>query len=128
MRVVIGVIGAEERIREKPIGVLPGVESVMPVLKPYKLVSYEFRGQQSEVKIGSVTIGSTSVVVMAGPCAVESEEQINQIASLVHSAGAKVLRGGAFKPRTSPYSFQGLGKVGLHLLAEARKQTGLPII
>jgi 3-deoxy-7-phosphoheptulonate synthase len=128
MRVVIGVIGPEDRIREKPIGALPGVESVTPVLKPYKLVAYEFRGQRSEVKIGTTTVGSAPVVVMAGPCAVESEAQIMDIAQLVRSGGGRILRGGAFKPRTSPYSFQGLGKVGLHLLAEASKQTGLPII
>jgi 3-deoxy-7-phosphoheptulonate synthase len=128
MRVVIGVIGPEDRIREKPIGALPGVESVTPVLKPYKLVAYEFRGQRSGVKVGPTTIGADSVVVIGGPCAVESEEQIMEIAQLVQKAGARILRGGAFKPRTSPYSFQGLGKVGLHLLAEAREQTGLPII
>ncbi|HEX6564047.1 MAG TPA: 3-deoxy-7-phosphoheptulonate synthase [Chthoniobacterales bacterium] len=128
MRTVIGVIGPEDRIRERPIGAMPGVESVMPVLKPYKLVSYEFRGQRSVVRVGQVAIGAGPVVVMAGPCAVEDEEQIVKIAQLVREAGAKVLRGGAFKPRTSPYSFQGLGKIGLHLLAEARKQAGLPII
>jgi 3-deoxy-7-phosphoheptulonate synthase len=128
MRVVIGVIGPEDKIREKPLGALPGVESVTPVLKPYKLVSYEFRGTSSSVKIGDVAVGGKDVVLMAGPCSVESEDQITSIAHLVGKAGARILRGGAFKPRTSPYSFQGLGKLGLEFLAEARKQTGMPII
>jgi 3-deoxy-7-phosphoheptulonate synthase len=128
MRVVIGVIGAEDKIRQKPLGAFPGVESVMPVLKPYKLVSYEFRGTPSRVKVGDVVVGSKEVVIMAGPCAVESEDQILSIAQSIRDSGAKILRGGAFKPRTSPYSFQGLGKVGLQLLAEARRESGLPII
>jgi 3-deoxy-7-phosphoheptulonate synthase len=128
MRVVIGVIGPEDKIREKPLGAFPGVESVTPVLKPYKLVAYEFRGRHSHVQIGNVTVGAKEVVVMAGPCSVESEEQITAIAQSVHKSGAKILRGGAFKPRTSPYSFQGLGKIGLQFLAEARKATGMPII
>ena len=127
-RVVIGVIGPEDKIREKPLGAFPGVESVTPVLKPYKLVSYQFRGRHSHVQIGDVTVGAKEVVLMAGPCSVESEEQITAIATEVRKSGAKILRGGAFKPRTSPYSFQGLGKVGLQLLAEARKLTGMPII
>jgi 3-deoxy-7-phosphoheptulonate synthase len=128
MRVVIGVIGAEDKIRQKPLGAFPGVESVMPVLKPYKLVSYEFRGTPSRIKIGEVVVGSKEVVIMAGPCSVESEDQILSIAQSIRDSGAKILRGGAFKPRTSPYSFQGLGKVGLQLLAEARRESGLPII
>jgi 3-deoxy-7-phosphoheptulonate synthase len=128
MRVVIGVIGPEDKIREKPLGAFPGVESVTPVLKPYKLVSYEFRGTYSPVKIGGVAVGGKDVVLMAGPCSVESEDQITSIAKIVGKAGARILRGGAFKPRTSPYSFQGLGKLGLEFLAEARRQTGMPII
>jgi 3-deoxy-7-phosphoheptulonate synthase len=128
MRVVIGVIGPEDKIREKPLGAFPGVESVTPVLKPYKLVAYEFRGRHSHVQVGNVTIGGKEVVVMAGPCSVESEEQITVIAKAVRKSGAKILRGGAFKPRTSPYSFQGLGKMGLQFLAEAREATGMPII
>jgi 3-deoxy-7-phosphoheptulonate synthase len=127
-RVVIGVIGPEDKIREKPLGAFPGVESVTPVLKPYKLVAYEFRARHSHVRIGNVTVGANEVVLMAGPCSVESEEQITLIAKEVRKSGAKILRGGAFKPRTSPYSFQGLGKIGLQLLAEARKLTGMPII
>jgi 3-deoxy-7-phosphoheptulonate synthase len=128
MRVVIGVIGPEDKIREKPLGAFPGVESVTPVLKPYKLVAYEFRGRHSHVQVGDVTVGGKEVVVMAGPCSVESEEQITVIAKAVRKSGAKILRGGAFKPRTSPYSFQGLGKIGLQFLAEARRVTGMPII
>jgi 3-deoxy-7-phosphoheptulonate synthase len=127
-RVVIGVIGPEDKIREKPLGAFPGVESVTPVLKPYKLVAYEFRGRHSHIQVGNVTIGAKEVVIMAGPCSVESEEQITLIAKEVRKSGAKILRGGAFKPRTSPYSFQGLGKIGLQFLAEARKITGMPII
>src|SRR6516165_224784 len=128
MRVVIGVIGPEDKIREKPLGAFPGVESVTPVLKPYKLVAYEFRGRHSHVQIGNVVVGAREFVVMAGPCSVESESQVTTIAKEVSKAGAKVLRGGAFKPRTSPYSFQGLGKLGLQFLAEARRATGMPII
>jgi 3-deoxy-7-phosphoheptulonate synthase len=128
VRVVIGVIGPEDSIREKPIAAIPGVESVTPVLKPYKLVAREFRGMNSKVKIGNVVVGGEEIVLMSGPCSVESREQIVGIASEVKKAGAKILRGGAFKPRTSPYSFQGLGVEGLKLLAEARDATGLPVI
>ncbi len=129
MRTVIGVIGAEDSVREKPIAAIPGVESVTPVLKPYKLVAREFRGgNDSKVKIGGVTVGNGEVVIMSGPCSVETREQIISIAGAIKDAGAKILRGGAYKPRTSPYSFQGLGVEGLRLLAEAREATGLPVI
>ena len=128
VRVVIGIIGPEDVIREKPLAAIPGVESVTPVLKPYKLVAREFRGTDSRVKLGDVVIGGQEVVFMSGPCSVENREQIVSIASAVKKAGAKVLRGGAFKPRTSPYTFQGLGVDGLKLLAEAREATGLPVI
>ena len=128
LRVVIGVIGPEDIIREKPIAAIPGVESVTPVLKPYKLVAQEFRGTRSPVSIGGVSVGAKELVIMSGPCSVESQEQIVSIAKIVKCAGARILRGGAFKPRTSPYSFQGLGIDGLKLLAEAREATGLPII
>jgi 3-deoxy-7-phosphoheptulonate synthase len=127
-RVVIGIIGPEDIIREQPIAAIPGVESVTPVLKPYKLVSYEFRQTDSLVKVGDVTVGGPEVVLMSGPCSVESREQIVSIARDVKEAGARILRGGAFKPRTSPYTFQGLGVEGLKLLAEAREETGLPVI
>jgi len=128
LRVVIGVIGPEESIREKPIAAIPGVETVTPVLKPYKLVAHEFRGTRSPVSIGGVSVGGKEIVIMSGPCSVESKEQIVSIAKDVKNAGARILRGGAFKPRTSPYSFQGLGVDGLKMLAEAREATGLPII
>jgi 3-deoxy-7-phosphoheptulonate synthase len=122
VRTVIGVIGPEDAIREKPIAAIAGVESVTPVLKPYKLVSKEFRdGNFSTVKIGDVAIGGREVIMMSGPCSVESADQIISIAKEVKNAGARVLRGGAFKPRTSPYTFQGLGVEGLALLAQARK-------
>lgn len=128
-RTVIGVIGPEDSIREKPIAAIPGVESVTPVLKPYKLVSREFSGGNGRtVKLGTVAVGGPDVVVMSGPCSVESREQIISIARDIQKAGARVLRGGAFKPRTSPYAFQGLGIDGLKLLAEARDATGLPVI
>jgi len=128
VRVVIGVIGPEDLIREKPLAAIPGVESVTPVLKPYKLVAHEFRGTHSPVNIGDVAVGGKEIVIMSGPCSVESREQIVSIARDVRNAGATILRGGAFKPRTSPYSFQGLGVDGLKLLAEAREATGLPVI
>ena len=128
LRVVIGVIGPEDAIREKPLAAIPGVDSVTPVLKPYKLVAYEFRGTPGAVNIGGVDVGGKKIVLMSGPCSVESREQITSIARDVKKAGAMILRGGAFKPRTSPYSFQGLGVDGLKLLAEAREETGLPVI
>ncbi len=129
LRTVIGVIGSEDSIREKPIAAIPGVESVTPVLKPYKLVAREFRGgNASKVKIGNVTIGDGEIVIMSGPCSVENKDQISSIAKEIKKAGAKVLRGGAYKPRTSPYAFQGLGTEGLRLLAETREETGLPVI
>jgi 3-deoxy-7-phosphoheptulonate synthase len=128
VRVVIGVIGPEDVVREKPLAAIPGVESVTPVLKPYKLVAHEFRGTASRVRVGDVVIGGKEVVLISGPCSVESRDQIISIAQAVKLAGAKVLRGGAFKPRTSPYTFQGLGVEGLKLLVEAREATGLPVI
>jgi len=128
VRVVIGVIGPEDLIREKPLAAIPGVESVTPVLKPYKLVAHEFRQTFSQIKVGNAVVGGPEIAIMAGPCSIENREQITSIAQAVKAAGAKILRGGAFKPRTSPYSFQGLGVDGLKLLAEAREVTGLPVI
>src|SRR5437762_3721472 len=127
-RVVIGVIGPEELIRGKSLGALPGVESVVPVLKPYKLVTQN-GAVPPPVSIGGVDIGSGQrVVLISGPCSVENKLQVLSIAASVKKAGARILRGGAFKPRTSPYSFQGLGEDGLRFLTEARAATGLPII
>jgi 3-deoxy-7-phosphoheptulonate synthase len=123
------VIGPDEVVREKPLGAIPGVESVVPVMKPYKLVAQENGSLPPPVSIGDVKIGSGQrVVLISGPCSVESKERLLTIAKAVKKAGARVLRGGAFKPRTSPYSFQGLGEDGLRFLAEARAETGLPII
>jgi len=107
---------------------LDGVKEVIPVTKPYKLVSREFKQENTCISVGDAVFGNGSLPVIAGPCAVESEDQILSIADSVKDAGATLLRGGAFKPRTSPYSFQGLGKKGLELLAKARKETGLPIV
>lgn len=128
-RTIIGAIGDERKANiEEKIGVLPFVEKVVPILTPYKLSSREFRNQDTVVEVGDVKIGGGKIAIMAGPCAVESEEQIVYTAQRVKEAGGHILRGGAFKPRTSPYSFQGLGKEGLKLLAKAREETGLPIV
>jgi len=129
-RNVIGAVG-DERGKNvlQSLDSLPGVESVVPILKPYKLASREVSPAPSVIDVGrGVQIGGEKAVVMAGPCAVESREQILTTARLVKEAGATVLRGGAFKPRTSPYSFQGLEEEGLKMLAEAREETGLPIV
>jgi len=130
-RTVIGAVGAPDSDRSVAIGrleSLPQVERVIPVLKPYKLVSRDFQPQNTVVRVGDVAIGDGSLTVMAGPCTVESREQILQTAKAVKEAGAKILRGGAYKPSTSPYSFQGLGREGLELLSEARAETRLPVI
>src|SRR5688572_17125553 len=121
---VIGVIGDERKVDAANFQTLPGVEKVIPVLKPYKLASRDFQKKDTVVKVGSdVRIGGGTFTVMAGPCAVESAEQTLECARRVAKSGAAVLRGGAFKPRTSPYAFQGLGKEGLEILAVARKET-----
>ncbi len=130
LRTVIGAVGDE---RGKPyhlesLSVLEGVEKVVPILQPSKLASREVKPQNTVVKIGNVQIGGNKVIVIAGPCSVENEEQIIETALAVKQAGATILRGGAYKPRTSPYTFQGLGEEGLKLLAQARKMTGLPVV
>ena len=128
-RTIIGVIGPEDQLRAQPLEVIPGVEKVMAVLKPYKLVSREFKPEPSLIDIGGgITVGGKALVVMAGPCSVENREMLFEIAKAVKSAGAHALRGGAFKPRTSPYSFQGLGEEGLKLLREAAKQHGMRVV
>ncbi len=127
-RTIIGVIGEEDLLRVQPLEVFPGVEKVMPILAPYKLVSREFKPADTVVEVDGVKIGGKHLVVMAGPCAIENYELLLAIARSVKKAGAAILRGGAFKPRTSPYSFQGLGEEGLKYLAEAKKRTGLPVI
>jgi 3-deoxy-7-phosphoheptulonate synthase len=128
-RTIIGCIGDEARLQEVPLKSLPGVESVMPVLKPYKLASKEFSASNTLVRVGSnATIGSDVLTVIAGPCSVENRTMLYETANAVQAAGATILRGGAFKPRSSPYSFQGLGKQALELLAEVRAETGLPVV
>ena len=129
-RDVIGAIGDERgKLALQEIESMNGVESVVPILQPYKLASKEVMKDSSLVKISdNVTIGGTKIIVMAGPCSVESEKQIIESAEAVKKAGGDILRGGAFKPRTSPYSFQGLEEEGLKLLAKARELTGLPIV
>ena len=126
---VIGAIG-DERTHQtlEPLATWPQVQSVMPVQKRYKLVSREAHQANSTVNVGGHLIGGKKVQIMAGPCSVEDEKQLLTTAHAVKKAGATILRGGAFKPRTSPYEFQGLGKKGLKLLAKARKETGLPVI
>jgi 3-deoxy-7-phosphoheptulonate synthase len=126
---VIGCVGDERsKTQLQSLEVAPGVESVMPILKPFKLASREMRKEKTVVKVGKYSIGGLQFVVMAGPCSVETREQILKSAEVVKKAGAQVLRGGAFKPRTSPYSFQGLEEEGLKLLAEAREKTGMPFV
>ena len=127
-RTIIGVIGPEDALRVQPLEVIPGVEKVMPVLKPYKLVSREFKPESSVVKVGGVAVGGRQIVVMAGPCSVENRQMLLEVARAVKRAGAQILRGGAFKPRTSPYSFQGLGEEGLKLLREAGREADMPIV
>ena len=128
-RTIIGVIGEEDVIRIQPLEVYPGVEKVVSILKPYKLVSRDFKKEDSIVDIGKgVKIGGKKIVVMAGPCAVENKPLLLKIAASVKKTGAVILRGGAFKPRTSPYSFQGLGEEGLKFLKQAAKKTGLLVV
>jgi 3-deoxy-7-phosphoheptulonate synthase len=129
VRTVIGAVGddrGKERLRA--LESLEIVESITPILKPFKLASLEVRSEPTQVKVGKTVIGGKKIVVMAGPCSVESREQVLEVAVKVKAAGASVLRGGAFKPRTSPYAFQGLEEEGLKYLAEARRETGLPVI
>lgn len=127
-RTIIGAIGDKTRLSDHALEAMPGVEKVVPILQPYKLASRAYRNSPTVVKVGDLEIGGDTIQVMAGPCAVESRDQLLKSAMLVREAGATMLRGGAFKPRTSPYSFQGLEEKGLELLAEARELTGLRIV
>lgn len=128
-RTVIAAVGDERGKAElQTLELMPGVEKVVPILQPFKLASREFKEEDTVIKIKDVEVGGDSLVIIAGPCSVESRSQLLETASAVKEAGAKMLRGGAFKPRTSPYSFRGLGEEGLELLAEAREKTGLPIV
>ena len=128
-RTLVGVIGDEDKLRNSPLKALPGVEEVMAILKPYKLASKEFRQQPSVFDLGhGVKIGGGHLILIAGPCAIEGEEILYDIATKVKAAGANVLRGGAFKPRTSPYSFQGMGEEGLKLLRKVGDELKMPIV
>ena len=127
-RTIIGIIGNGRPLDRAQIERMRGVERTVPVLRPFKLASRDFHPQDTIVPINGVSIGGKRLVVMAGPCAVEGREELMEAAQSVKSAGAQMLRGGAFKPRTSPYSFQGLGEEGLRYLAAAREETGLPVI
>ncbi|OPY58920.1 MAG: Phospho-2-dehydro-3-deoxyheptonate aldolase [Pelotomaculum sp. PtaU1.Bin035] len=127
-RTIIGAIGDKTRLGGLGLEAMPGVEKVIPILQPYKLASRTFHEEGTIIKVGDQEIGGDTIHVMAGPCAVENREQVMETAEIVKKAGATILRGGAFKPRTSPYSFQGMEEEGLKLLAEAREATGLLVV
>jgi len=125
---VIGVIGDGRPINRDQVRLMPGVERVVPVVKPFKVASREFKPTDTVFPIGDYQVGGDDIVIMAGPCSVESRSQILETAHAVKEAGAHILRGGAFKPRSSPYSFQGLGEEGLQYLKEASEETGMPVV
>ncbi|MEX2571167.1 MAG: 3-deoxy-7-phosphoheptulonate synthase [Gemmatimonadota bacterium] len=128
---IIGCIGDDDLLREAALLRLPGVDSVTPVMKPYKLAAREFVGEDSRVRVGdgaSSVVGGRELAIIAGPCSVEGRDMLRQTAHAVLASGAGMLRGGAFKPRSSPYAFQGLGLAALEMLAEVRAETGLPIV
>jgi len=127
-RTIMGAIGDERTLRDKPLSSMPGVEKVVPIVKPYKLVSNDFKQEESVLDIKGVKIGGGNVAVMAGPCSVENRDMLFEIAGRVSQAGAKILRGGAFKPRSSPYAFQGLGEEGLKYLREAADEYNMLVI
>jgi 3-deoxy-7-phosphoheptulonate synthase len=127
-RTIVGAIGDEQILREVPLESLPGVEKVMPILKPYKLVSREFKPEDTVIEVQGQQIGGTQIQMIAGPCAVEGREVLEEIARELQPWGVKFLRGGAFKPRTSPYSFQGFGEKALKYLAAVREHTGMLIV
>jgi 3-deoxy-7-phosphoheptulonate synthase len=127
-RTVIGAVGDSHDVSPDAFSVLPGVESVMRISQPYKLSSRQFKPDDSIFPLDGFSVGGEEVALIAGPCSVESRTQLLEIAQAVHEAGANALRGGVFKPRTSPYVFQGLGEEGLEYLVEAREQTGMPIV
>ncbi len=127
-RTIIGITGSGEPLNREQLGLMPGVQQVMPVSHPYKVASRDYHPADTHIPLGAITVGGADLAIIAGPCSVESRALILEIAHAVREAGANALRGGAFKPRTSPYSFQGLGEEGLRYLAEAREQTGLPVV
>jgi 3-deoxy-7-phosphoheptulonate synthase len=127
-RTIIGVIGDENKLQAEPLQAIPGVEQVLPILKPFKLASREMRKDDTAVMVGRVRVGGGSLAMIAGPCAIESARILDEIAGQVKAAGANILRGGAFKPRTSPYSFQGLGEDGLKILREVGDRHAMPVV
>ncbi len=127
-RTVIGCVGDEEKLDRLPLLSIPGVEEVHPVMKPYKLAAREFAAADTRIPLGSGELGGEEVFVVAGPCSVEGMEMLERTARAVRDAGARALRGGAYKPRTSPYSFDGLAEEGLRILSEVRERTGLPVV
>jgi 3-deoxy-7-phosphoheptulonate synthase len=127
-RTIIGIIGDERQLDQGAISRMDGVDRVVPVLRPFKLASRDFQPEDSKIAINGHVFGDNKVIIMAGPCSVESREQMLTTAAAVKEAGAHMLRGGAFKPRTSPYSFQGMGEEGLKILAEAKEQSGLYVV
>jgi 3-deoxy-7-phosphoheptulonate synthase len=128
LRTIIGVIGDESKLHAEPLQAIDGVEQVLPILKPFKLASREFNKRDTVVMVGKVKIGGGFVAMIAGPCAVESAAVLEEIASKIKPAGAHILRGGAFKPRTSPYSFQGLGEEGLRILRDIGQKYEMPTV
>ena len=128
-RTLVGVLGEEDRLRNAPLRAIPGVEDVMSVLKPFKLASREFKAEDSVFDLGrGVKVGGGNLILIAGPCAIEGEEILLEIGKAVRAAGANVLRGGAFKPRTSPYSFQGMGEEGLKILRRVGDELKMPVV
>ncbi len=127
-RTVIGVVGDGRPIPQENFLTLPGVDHTVAISRPYKLASREFHPDDTIIPVNGVQVGSDQIFIIAGPCSIESRDQILETAYAVREAGAHALRGGAFKPRTSPYSFQGLGEAGLEMLVEAREATGLPVV
>ncbi len=126
--IIIGVIGDKSKLVNSNLELLEGVDKIVPVTESYKLANKKFNAEPSIIQVGNVQIGGNKLIMIAGPCAIESEEQIYESARAVKQAGAQILRGGAYKPRTSPYSFQGLGEEGLKMMAAAKKETGLAAV
>jgi len=127
-KIILGAVGDKTHYMDLALEAMEGVDKVISILAPYKLASREFQAEDTVIQVGGLTIGGDQIQVMAGPCAVESREQLFEVADIVKEKGARILRGGAFKPRTSPYAFQGLEEKGLEYLAEARERTGLLIV
>lgn len=125
---IIGVVGDKTKLMDQNLEIFEGVEKIVPVTESYKLANKKFHPEPTKIKVGNVTIGDSTIVIMSGPCAIESREQLLTTAHAIKKAGAHILRGGAYKPRTSPYAFQGLEEEGLTFMKEAREETGLPVI